>query len=235
MAGPGDFLKLLPKESILSGLNEVQRVELMRFARQNRVAAGKLLFSQGDPGDSLLVVLTGTLKVFILTPSGREVVLDYVSRGGLIGEIAVLDGGPRTAGVMAVDDCQLLMFRRADLLPFLSRHLDVALRVIEVLCARLRRTNDLVEASSTGLAMGPKLARGLLRLARTHHGDRPLKDAVLPIRQSDLAAHIGVSRENANRQLREWAEAGTLSLGRGRIVIHRAEDLEEIGSEAERI
>ena len=140
------------------------------------------------------------------------------------------------AGVTAVEASEVMMLTRRDLLPFLARHHDVALRVIGVLCARLRRTNDLVEASSTALGIGPRLARGLLRLAGiAANGDVDVDEGPHPLKitQGELAAHVGLARENVNRQLREWEEAGLLELGRGRLSLRDAAALAEIAEESE--
>ena len=234
MKHAAEELKALPGGSILGALGDSERAELAAIARRRRLAAGETVFAQGDPGDAMLVVLKGLLRIHILTASGREVVLDYAGPGQAIGEIAVLDGGPRAAGVTAVEASEVMMLTRRDLLPFLARHHDVALRVIGVLCARLRRTNDLVEASSTALGIGPRLARGLLRLAGiAADGDGDAGPHPLKITQGELAAHVGLARENVNRQLREWEEAGLLELGRGRLSLRDAAALAEIAEESD--
>ena len=236
MKHAAEELKALPGGSILGALGDSERAELAAIARRRRLAAGETVFAQGDPGEAMLVVLTGLLRIHILTASGREVVLDYAGPGQAIGEIAVLDGGPRAAGVTAVEASEVMMLTRRDLLPFLGRHHDVALRVIGVLCARLRRTNDLVEASSTALGIGPRLARGLLRLAGiAANGDVDVDEGPHPLKitQGELAAHVGLARENVNRQLREWEEAGLLELGRGRLSLRDAAALAEIAEESD--
>lgn len=217
----------LPADSILGSLDEAELTELLAFAVRKKIGRGSLLFEAGDDGDSMLVVLDGTLKVFVVTANGREIVLNYVSRGGIIGEIAMLDGGPRTANVSAVDATEVLLLQRRHLLPFLEHHLDAALRVIAVLCRHLRHANEMIEAS-TGMAMGPRLARGLLRLVDEHAVTAPDGMRVLTLTQGDIASFVGLSRENVNRQLREWEQDGFVKLGRGQITVRAADALREI-------
>jgi CRP-like cAMP-binding protein len=209
----------LPAQSVLTSLSAEEFESLFAFAVSRRLARGEVLFERDDPGDSMMVVVSGTLKACTITSRGREVVFDYIGSGGPVGEIALLDGAPRTARVVAMEPAELVVLQRRFLLPWLTKHPGASLRFIEVLCARLRRTNALVE-DNAGLAMGPRLARGLLRLAEDH-GVRKAGRVRLdfPISQGDLGNYVSLSRENVNRQLRDWAQAGYIELARGRISI----------------
>jgi len=209
----------LPEDSVLRSLSREELDDFLGFAVVKRLARGEVLIEGGDPGDSMMVVLSGTLKICVTTSSGREVVLDYLGIGGIIGEIALFDGKPRTADVIAIEPVELIVLQRRFVLPYLERHPDTALRIIQVLCDKLRRTNALVQ-DNAALAMGPKLARGLLRLLE-EHGVR--RDGALEIgfriSQSELGNYVRLSRENVNRQLREWDEAGLVRISRGHVVV----------------
>ena len=209
----------LPEQSVLKPLSDAELDALFAFGATRRLARGESLFDRGDPGDSMMVVLSGTLKACAVTAQGREVVFDYIGPGGVVGEIAALDGEPRTARVVAMEPVELIVLQRRFLLPWLERHSGAALRIIRVLCHKLRRTNALVE-DHAGLALGPKLARGLLRLAEEHGVNKAGRVGLgFPISQSDLGNYVSLSRENVNRQLREWAAAGYIELARGRVAI----------------
>lgn len=221
----------LPEDSILRGLERAELDELLKFASTKSVTVGQSLFEQGDPGDSMMIVLSGQLKVHVTSAQGKEVVLDYLGPGGIIGEVAVLDGGERAASAVATEPTEVVVCQRRDVIPFLSDHLDVAIKVIEVLCRRLRRTNAMVEANAT-LPMAPKLARGLLLLSAEHGQIEPNGTRVsLKMSQSDLANYVALSRENVNRQLREWAEDGIVQMTRGRISVLDEEVLSEISED----
>lgn len=228
--GVADSLRTrLPEQSVLKSLSDEELNALFAFGVTRRLGRGEVLFERGDPGDSMMVVLNGTLKAAATTAQGREVVFDYIGPGGVVGEIALLDGEPRTARVVAMEPAELVVLQRRFLMPWLDRHRGAALRIIQVLCRKLRRTNELVE-DQAGLAMGPKLARGLLRLAE-EHGVRG-KDGRLsfnfPISQGDIGGYVSLSRENVNRQLREWTSAGYIELDHGKVVIVDDEALDAI-------
>lgn len=221
----------LPEESFLRAMEREELGDLLRFATTKTLRANQTLFELGDEGDSMMIVLAGQLKICVFSAQGKEVVLDYFGVGGIIGEVAVLDGGPRAASAMATEKTELLVLHRRDLLPFLRTHLDIAIKVIGTLCDRLRRTNALVEANAT-LAMAPKLARGLLLLA-SEHGSTAGEGAPISLRikQSDLANYVSLSRENVNRQLQEWVDEGFVELSRGRISVIDQESLGDIAED----
>jgi len=221
----------LPENSVLRALAPKELDLLLEYAVRRKVGRGEVLFDKDDPGDSLIVVLSGTLKACAWSSNGREVVFDYIGVGGIVGELTVLDGRPRAARVVAVEEAELVVIQRRYVLPYLERHWHVAIKVIETLCQKLRQSSVLLE-DSAGLAMGPKLARGLLRLAEEGTGSESGHKLNLrfPINQSDLGSYVSLSRENVNRQLKEWELDGYVELGRGRIAILDPEALDEIAN-----
>lgn len=228
MASADEVLSKLPEDSILKSFDAAEQAELFRYAVTRKLKKGEILFDYGDPADSMVVALAGTLKVSVLSEQGREIVLDYVGGGGILGEIAVLDGGPRAASVTAIEPAEVLVFQRRHLLPALGANQKAALRVVEILCRRLRRTNAMVQ-DNTALAMGPKLARGILRLMEDHGVGEDAERALgFKINQTDLGNYVSLSRENVNRQLREWADEGLVKMDKGRISILDEETLREV-------
>ncbi|MCW5724393.1 MAG: Crp/Fnr family transcriptional regulator [Maricaulaceae bacterium] len=183
-----------------------------------RLKTGEALFRQGDPGDSLALVENGLLRVAALCAAGREIVLDYVGPGGAVGELAVFDGAPRAADVTAAEPSTVRLIPAAAVRAHLRADGAAALAALGQLAARLRRTNALVEALS-GSGLEPRLARTLLR-----HAD----GGALRMTQGDLAAAAGLSRENVNRQLRDWARRGLVETGRGRLRLLQTKALEAI-------
>lgn len=223
-----DVLARLPADSILRSFDDDEQRELFRYAVTRRLNRGDVLFNYGENADSMVVIQSGTVKVSVFTEEGREIVLDYVGAGGILGEIAVLDGGPRAATVTAIVPVDVLLFQRRHLLPALGRNQRAALRVVEILCRRLRRTNAMVQ-DNTSLAMGPKLARGLLRLIEDHGIAEGSERALgFRINQGDLGNYVSLSRENVNRQLREWVAEGLVKVDRGRITVLDEKILREV-------
>jgi CRP/FNR family cyclic AMP-dependent transcriptional regulator len=176
-------------------------------------------------------VVSGRVRIGTVTPEGREAVLNFVEPGQTFGEMAILDGKPRSADATALEPCELFCLKRRDVLAFLEQHPEVALRVIGVLCQRLRRTTEMVEDAALR-AMAPRIARALLRLAADH--GRPVADGVrieLELSQRELGAYCGLARENVNRQLSLWREAGLVRQEGRRLVLRDRPALEKIAAD----
>jgi CRP/FNR family cyclic AMP-dependent transcriptional regulator len=179
---------------------------------------GKVIFYQGHPGDALFAVASGRVRISATANDGRVAFLSIMEPGDTFGEIAVMDGLPRTAGATALENCRLLVIRRADFLGLLEKEALLAVHLLKLLCTRLRWTSELVEESAflTGSA---RLAKRLLTLAALHGRAADSGDLELRISQSELAHFSGVSRQIVNQNLKEWERRGWVGLGRGLIAV----------------
>ena len=209
MAGDGEYDKanLLGKSLIFEAVDARARQELAQFSYIRRYAAGEIIFSQDEPGQTMMAIAEGNVRVLIDTPNGREVTLNDLPAGNVFGEIALLDGGARSATVKALTNCALVVLERRFLLDVFRRNPDLYIGLIELLCQRVRRSDErMLEIAFLDLPI--RLARLLLRLSNTYPGtaERPLTR--LSQSQSELAGMIGNSRENVNRCLRKWQKAG---------------------------
>ena len=157
-------------------------------------------------------VLAGTVKVSVASAEGKDVVLNLFHEGEVFGEIALLDGRPRTADATAMSECELVVIERRDFVPFLSDHPDVMLKFIEILCSRLRRTSEQVQ-DITFLNLPTRLAKTLLQLTAVEDGSATRRKAA--VTQREISQMIGISRESTNKQLRAWAKRGWIRLERG--------------------
>jgi len=195
-----------------------------------RHASGSTIFHKGDPGGSMMAVVRGRVKICTYSADGKELVLNIIDRGGLFGEIAVLDGRPRSADAVAIGETELLVLERARLLPLLTASPGIATRLIEVLCQRLRWTSDALEDALLRDAPA-RVARGLLRLASTF-GRREAKGLTIDIKlsQQQIGNLIGVSRESTNKYIVEWTRTGHLSVEHGTITITDPATLEEMAN-----
>jgi CRP-like cAMP-binding protein len=226
-----DVAEALGESEIFGALLEDELAALVHLGTRARYPSGRTIFEKGDPGDSLMIVLAGRIKIRTLSADGREIVLNFVEAGQMFGEIALLDGKPRTAGAATLEACEFFILRRQAVLSFLEENPLAAIRLIGVLCQRLRRTTQMFEEKLL-LSMAPRVARALLRLAGEH--GRKTEDGVLidlKLSQSELGSYIGLSRENVNRQLGAWREGGIIGMREGRIVIHMLRDLEMLAGE----
>jgi CRP-like cAMP-binding protein len=184
---------------------------------RRRIQRGTTIFRKGDAGTELIAVVSGTVRISAPAADGREAVLNMIPAGEIFGEIALLDGRPRTADATATSDCEVMVIDRREFLALLRDEPEFAFKLIEILCARLRRTSEQVE-DLMFLDLPARLAKVILRLADDVRGPWPRRVAVT---QRELSQLIGMSRESTNKQLRSWAQAGWIKLGRGRIMVVR--------------
>jgi CRP/FNR family cyclic AMP-dependent transcriptional regulator len=198
------------------------------YMTRRSVRRGATIFAKGDPGSGLMAVLWGSVKISVPTADGREAVLNIINPGEIFGEIALLDGRPRTADAVAMDDCELMVIERRDFIPFLRGEPDIALKFIEILCARIRRTSEQVE-DVMYLSFPGRLAKTLLQL--TGGIDASAAHRNVRITQRELSNIIGMSRESTNKQLRAWEERKWVELQRGGIAVLDANALIRLAAE----
>jgi CRP-like cAMP-binding protein len=219
-----DFLRSHPLLSAL-GPDLLERMNTRAIVR--KVSRGATIFRKGDPGNALFAVCNGSVKISTPSSEGKDVVLNVLGAGGVFGEIALLDGGPRTADAVAVSDCELLVLERRDFLPLARERPDALLKLIELVCTRLRRTSEQVE-DIVFLDLPGRLAKTLLRLSQ--------EDATaghkISMTQREIGQIIGMSRESTNKQLRAWESRKLLKIERGGIVILKPEALAALGGES---
>jgi CRP/FNR family transcriptional regulator, cyclic AMP receptor protein len=229
MMNADGLLAMIPAHSLIASWGTAELQELVERAVACPMKKGDVVMHQGDPGDFLVILLDGTLRVSMVASNGREIILDYLEPGSVIGEIAILDGGERTASVTALGEGQYLKLGARAFRETLERHPRVAWGLLKEMARRLRNANNIIE-SDRAYASGPRLARTLQRLMQTGSDNVGLR---LDLSQSELGAFAGISRENINRQLGAWADAGIVSLEQGRVKILDRDVLDEIAMAAE--
>jgi len=198
--------KLLQKCALFSVLDEQGRDELAARAQPRSFATGEPICHVGEPGNSMMAVAIGTVRISLPTSKGREIILADLPEGELFGEIALLDGKPRSANATALTKCELLVLERRDVLPFLEHNPAACLRLMEILCTRIRRSDERM-SDIAFFDLPARLAKTLLNYPA--RGQGPAK---LSLSQRELAEMSGSSRENVNRCLREWQRRGILEL-----------------------
>ncbi len=201
--------EVLRNKSVLAALPDAALDELVRRGQPARFAKGAAIYHRGDAGDSLMIILSGRVKIGIVTTDARDVTLNFLGPGDLNGELAALDGKPRSADATALEATEALVIWRRDLLPVIEQHPEAMLGIIEALAGKVRAMSSAVEHA--GLQMAARAANALLRLADQH--GRPTADGILidlKLSQRDLGSYAGLSRENMNRQLGELREQGLI-------------------------
>lgn len=197
--------KLAP-ESILRALEPEQLAELLRLSQQRDLKSGEVLISQDDDrSDFAAVLLSGSLKVMMISANGREIILNYCDPGDVVGEIAMLDHGPRTASVVADMPSTVLVVPTPTFQAVALTCPASMLGLLSALAKIIRQLNLVVESDRT-FSMAPRLARALLRLLDpAHPEDGRLRHNPT---QGDLGAFAGLARENVNRLLSDWEAQG---------------------------
>jgi CRP/FNR family transcriptional regulator, cyclic AMP receptor protein len=198
--------KLLEKCALFRALDERERHDLAAHAQPRTFAAGEPICHVGEPGQSMMAIIVGSVRISLPTPKGREIILADLPAGEFFGEIALLDGKPRSASATAITKCELLVLERRDVLPFLERNPVACLNLMQILCGRVRRSDERM-AEIAFFDLPARLARALMRSASRDH--RPPR---LSLSQRELAEMSGATRENVNRCLREWQRRGILEL-----------------------
>jgi CRP/FNR family transcriptional regulator, cyclic AMP receptor protein len=218
--------RLLQATELFGALDEPAVLELAALARPRSFRRGQYVMYEGDPGDTLMVVQTGRLKVMVSSVTGEEIVLSTLGPADVVGELALLDGEPRSASVVAAEATTVLLFGRAVLLDAMRRHGTVLEAVLHALAEMVRRLTE--QASDfVFLDLGGRLAKLLLRLAedRPHGPEGIVID--LGLSQSELAAMVGASRQALNRALHIFAARGLISLDGQRIVLRDPDALRQ--------
>jgi len=192
------------------------------------VKRGTNIFAKGDPGTSLFAIGSGTVKISVPSVEGKDAVFNVLGGGSIFGEIALLDGLPRTADATASTDCELYIIERRDFLPVMREEPEIALRIIEILCSRLRRTTEQAEEVMF-LDLPSRLAKALMRLLEGDPG--ATRERKISITQKDLGNIIGMSRESTNKQLRLWEDKKWVRLERNAVVILAPDPLAAIADE----
>ena len=190
---------------LFSALPSHLSAQLFAHAKPVHLAAEQVLFLAGDAGDGCYRIEKGLLKVSMVSTSGAERILSILGPGAIVGELAVLDGLPRSASVLALRESELLFVSKVKFEEFAKKNQELYQHLVTLLASRLRETNDVIAAESF-LPLRGRVALTLLELAE-HFGENVGSGRIVirqKFGQSDLAAMAGIARENVNRILADW-------------------------------
>jgi CRP/FNR family transcriptional regulator len=212
MPEPGNVVSALGAASLFSNLSSEELRLLAAHAVRKSYAQGELLFSEGDACKGLHIIVSGKLRIFKSSASGREQVLAVEGPGGSVAELPVFDGAPYPASVSAVENSQILFISRSDFRGFCLAHPEVALKMLAVVGARLRRLVGIIEELSF-TTVRQRLASVLVRLAQTE-GKRTEQgiEIQLPGTHQELAHQLGTVRELVSRNLMRLQAEGLVQV-----------------------
>lgn len=201
----------LPRTGLFSGTNDRTMAAFEALARPQTLDAGEILFEQGDEGDSLYYVESGTLEVSVLSAEGRKLYLELMKPGDIFGEIALLSPGARTATITAREPCELARIARSYLVQSCLSDAELALEVAAIAGRRLRWISTQLH-EQVFLPLPARLARKLLHLVSD-------EEPILRMSQNDLADFIGATREAVSKTLKHWEHDGVITLGRQKVIV----------------
>ncbi|WP_406678160.1 Crp/Fnr family transcriptional regulator [Moorella sp. ACPs] len=216
MAENWEFLRQIPVFADLSP-EELQHIASLALVRRYR--KNMYIFMQGEPGDAIYFVKKGAIKLFQVLEDGREKILHFVREGEIFAEVLLFEGGPYPATAETMEDTEVGIIRNADMERLLSRHGEMAVKIIKVMSRRLRQAQEHIRDLALKGAYG-RLASILLQLARDY--GTPREDGVtidLNLSQQELANLIGTSRETVARILSDFKRLGAVGVERQRITI----------------
>jgi CRP/FNR family transcriptional regulator, cyclic AMP receptor protein len=223
---PSNSAQLLADVSLFSTLLDDERTELLGRLRRRRYRKGEMVFLRGDLGRDLYLIESGTVKICLAMSDGKEITLAMLGPGEFFGELALLDGEPRSSDAVTMEPSSFLLLERSEFLQFVEEHPRVAHRVMEVLSRRLRDNNQLVQDAAF-YDIAARLARVILRLAETV-GQADGAGVVISRRltQNELAGMVGTTRESVNKWLMEYERQGLIERHNGLIRVLKPEGLQ---------
>ena len=202
---------MLRNVPLFAGLTEKEIATLAESLGKRAFGKGVIIFHEGSLGETLYIIESGKVRIFVLTESGQEISVNIYGPGEVFGELSVLDGLPRSAGAVAIEDTVCLTLQRDDLLQFLENCPRVALSIIRVLSARLRYTTQYAE-SLAFLDVCGRVAAKLLELGERYGVKRDGIEIELRLTQGELASWVGTSRESVNKVLRMFQGQGLIEV-----------------------
>lgn len=219
-------IQVLKSIPLFAALDEAELGSLAAVAGRRTYGAGELLFTEGEPCAGLYIVVGGSVRIFKTSQGGREHVLSIDGPGSSIAELPVFDGGPYPASAAATQNSELLFLSRKDFRAICLEHPELALKVLQVVGARLRRLVGIIEELSF-TTVRHRLISWILRTARTEGRKTAAGDTfLLQASHQELAAQIGTVRELVSRNLARLQAQGLIAISGREVTILDPEGLE---------
>jgi CRP/FNR family cyclic AMP-dependent transcriptional regulator len=214
---------------LFRGLPQSTITELASLSSRRAVPPKAVVFTQGQPGDALFGVIKGRVRISSSTAAGKEMILNILEPGEVFGEIALLDGHPRTATAVAVTPTELFSITRQVFLGLLARRAELAQHLLMLLCERIRWSSGIAEDLAL-LDVPARVARRLVCLTKDRLSAAGTPPELL-ISQQELANFLGLSRQIVNQHLQVWKERQWIILGRGKLQIKDMRAMRKVAAE----
>lgn len=222
--------RLLGNCILFRGLKAEERDAIVGRVRTRVFKAGETVFTIGSPGDNMMALLSGTIRISVPAPDGKELLLAILQSGEVFGELAVLDGKERSAEAVANSPCTLAILDRRDMLSVLEQYPAVWLKLVTVLCERLRHVDQQL-AEVALLELPARLAKTMLRITNESKRGASTERSIIQLSQQELANMVGGTRERVNKILATWRREGIVKMSAGTITILNIPALELIAEQ----
>jgi CRP/FNR family transcriptional regulator, cyclic AMP receptor protein len=218
------FVKQVP---LFQSLDPAVSRRIGELLRERYLNKGDILFRKGDEGTALYLITRGKIKISVTSRLGDEVTLAVMAAGDFFGEMALLDGMPRSADAVALEDTDLLFLNRTEFLSVVMENENAVKAILAALALRLRKADDFL-ADTCFMSIASRLAKRLVEFAQAHgQPSEGSTDVIVSLTQTELASMIGVTRESINKQLRVLKDKGFVSTAPRQITIHNVELLKK--------
>lgn len=223
--------KILHNTALFEGISFSERAHVLEYARQHSLSTGEFLFMQGDPAETLYILLSGKIKLTQVTPDGQQVILRYAAPGEVFALIAVLSGASYPVSAEVAETSQVLAWHKPDMQQLMLEIPTLSQNAIRILATRVIEFQDRIRELATE-RVERRIARTLLRLAR--QAGRKVDEGVLidiPLSRQDLAQLAGTTLFTVSRTLSRWEEKGLIVTGREKVIIRFPHGLVAIAEE----
>jgi len=211
--------------SLFAGLDASSLAKLAAVVHRRTFRQGEIIFHRDEPGNVLYVIVRGKVKICLTGTDGQEIALAVLSSGDCFGELAILDGQPRSADAVALEDVEALTLQRADFHRVVMAEPRIAIQVMQVISQRLRHADEQIE-SLIFLDVYGRVAQKLLQLSETYGVKTPEGVRIdLRLTQQELASLVGASRESVNKVMGYFTDKKYVSTDKHKITILRLVDL----------
>ena len=219
------------RENFLAGLSELDQKIIIDRCTRRSVRSRTVIVSQGSSGRDMFIVVSGSLKVSVLSGEGKEISFVVLRPGDYFGELSMIDGRRRSATVTAIENSELLVLGHSQYELLLRDHPHTATefltRLLLTLANRIRATDELYQ-DSVFLDVSSRLAKFLLSASiEDNHSVDGQRKLDVQLSQYELGTMVNASRESVNKQLREWEERGIVDVNKGKITLLNLESLQQ--------
>ncbi len=225
IAALGEHAQFLAGIPLFSTLDVEGMRDLAAVTRRHAFHQGEIIFHRDDPGNTLFVIKSGRVRIYISSPEGQEVALAVFGPGEAFGELALLDGQPRSASAVAIEPVETYCIQRSDFINVATKRPRIALQMLATLSQRLRQTDTMVE-DLLFLDVHGRVAKKLLELAESNGTRSPEGIRIeMKLTQTDLARMVGASRESVNKVMSYLLDKEYVSVEKRKITVMRLAEL----------